>query len=139
MPLRWRFLILYQAYANLYATTGRKAHLLEDKKIPSVWVFDEVILEALGGNTCDLDSIWEETGQDYNFTRSGFKNACIVPGDGVANPATPSENLRSDGVRSYCDGVELHRLKETLEVSREARRQDFGDAVVTQFPYTLRF
>ncbi|GJW16645.1 hypothetical protein Tco_0024081 [Tanacetum coccineum] len=34
-------LILYQAYDNLYAMTGRKAHLLEDKQIPSVGVFDE--------------------------------------------------------------------------------------------------
>ncbi|GJS36872.1 hypothetical protein Tco_0535254 [Tanacetum coccineum] len=65
---------------------------------------NEVIWEALGENTCDLDSIWEETGQDYNFTRSGFKNARIVPGDGVASP--------SDAIRTYkrqrqklCDGV----------------------------------
>ncbi|GJZ39536.1 putative reverse transcriptase domain-containing protein [Tanacetum coccineum] len=34
-------LILYQAYGNLYAMTGRKAHLLEDKQISSVGVFDE--------------------------------------------------------------------------------------------------
>ncbi|GJS62024.1 hypothetical protein Tco_0656808 [Tanacetum coccineum] len=34
-------LILYQAYGNLYAMTGRKAHLLKDKQIPSVGVFDE--------------------------------------------------------------------------------------------------
>ncbi|GKA58007.1 retrovirus-related pol polyprotein from transposon TNT 1-94 [Tanacetum coccineum] len=51
------------------------------------------IWEALGGNTRDLDSIWEETGQDYNFTRSGFKNARTVPGDGVAIP--------SDTIRIY--------------------------------------
>ncbi|GKB02049.1 hypothetical protein Tco_0830093 [Tanacetum coccineum] len=69
---------------------GRKAHLFEDKQIPSVGVFDE---EALGGNTRDLDSIWEETRQDYNFTRSGFKDARTVPGDGVAIP--------SDAVRTY--------------------------------------
>ncbi|GJZ31410.1 hypothetical protein Tco_0576457 [Tanacetum coccineum] len=37
-------LILYQAYGNLYAMTGRKAHLLEDKQIPSVGVFDEIVL-----------------------------------------------------------------------------------------------
>ncbi|GJT87801.1 retrovirus-related pol polyprotein from transposon TNT 1-94 [Tanacetum coccineum] len=42
------------------------------------------IWEALGGNTRDLDSIWIETGRDYNFTRSGFKDARTVPGDGVA-------------------------------------------------------
>ncbi|GKD60257.1 hypothetical protein Tco_1297766 [Tanacetum coccineum] len=35
-------LILYQAYGNLYAMTGRKAHLLEDKQIPNVGVFDEL-------------------------------------------------------------------------------------------------
>ncbi|GJX14978.1 reverse transcriptase domain-containing protein [Tanacetum coccineum] len=29
-------LILYQAYGNIYAMTGRKAHLLEDKQISSV-------------------------------------------------------------------------------------------------------
>ncbi|GJU87810.1 hypothetical protein Tco_1295356 [Tanacetum coccineum] len=53
-------LILYQAYGNLYAMTGRKAHLLEDKQIPSVGVFDEVYL-AFGGNTRDLDSFGKET------------------------------------------------------------------------------
>ncbi|GJZ15794.1 hypothetical protein Tco_0551471 [Tanacetum coccineum] len=40
-------LILYQAYGNLYAMTGRKAHLLEDKQIPSVGVFDEVLFYTL--------------------------------------------------------------------------------------------
>ncbi|GKA42744.1 hypothetical protein Tco_0735404 [Tanacetum coccineum] len=40
-------LILYQSYGNLYAMTGRKAHLLEDKQIPSVGVFDEITLIAL--------------------------------------------------------------------------------------------
>ncbi|GJZ75682.1 hypothetical protein Tco_0640147 [Tanacetum coccineum] len=40
-------LILYQAYGNLYAMIGRKAHLLEDKQISSVRVFDEGFL-ALG-------------------------------------------------------------------------------------------
>ncbi|GJR53115.1 hypothetical protein Tco_1403636 [Tanacetum coccineum] len=81
------------------------------------------IWKALGGNTRDLDSIWGETRQDYNFTRSGYKNVCTVPktykidlsqsgfkdarivlGDGVAIP--------SDAIRTYkrwrqklCDGV----------------------------------
>ncbi|GJT56607.1 hypothetical protein Tco_0991661 [Tanacetum coccineum] len=53
-------LILYQAYGNLYAMTGRKAHLLEDKQILSVGVFDEVY-SAFGGNTRDLGSFREET------------------------------------------------------------------------------
>ncbi|GJV54714.1 hypothetical protein Tco_1455719 [Tanacetum coccineum] len=56
-------LIIYQAYGNLYAMTGRKAHLLEDKQIPSVGVFDEVFLiwKAFGRITRDLGSFGEET------------------------------------------------------------------------------
>ncbi|GJT12325.1 hypothetical protein Tco_0859367 [Tanacetum coccineum] len=56
-------LILYQAYGNLYAMTGRKAYLLEDNQIPSVVVFDKVlsIWKASGGNTRDLGSFGEET------------------------------------------------------------------------------
>nr|GEY09138.1 hypothetical protein [Tanacetum cinerariifolium] len=43
-------LILYQAYGNLYAMTGRKVYLLEDKQIPSVeglalgWHLEEIHL-----------------------------------------------------------------------------------------------
>ncbi|GJZ39218.1 hypothetical protein Tco_0585781 [Tanacetum coccineum] len=44
------------------------------------------IWKALRENTRDLDSIWEETGQDYNFTQSGFKNVRTVPIDGVTIP-----------------------------------------------------
>ncbi|GJW73069.1 hypothetical protein Tco_0132439 [Tanacetum coccineum] len=50
-------LILYQAYGNLYAMTGRKAHLLEDKQIPSVGVFDEVVL-ALGWHLEEIHVTW---------------------------------------------------------------------------------
>ncbi|GKD62008.1 hypothetical protein Tco_1299517 [Tanacetum coccineum] len=57
-------LILYQAYGNLYATTGRKAHLLGDEQISSVWVFDEITWETFGGKTRDLGSTLEETRQD---------------------------------------------------------------------------
>ncbi|GKA88442.1 hypothetical protein Tco_0810206 [Tanacetum coccineum] len=82
-PQRWRFLILYQAYGNLYATTGRKVHLLEDKQTLSVGVFDEVIWEARGGYTRDLDSFGEETGQDCSFTTKWLQELLIEPGDGV--------------------------------------------------------
>ncbi|GKB65880.1 ribonuclease H-like domain-containing protein [Tanacetum coccineum] len=50
-------LILYQAYGNLYAMTGRKAHLLEDKKIPSVGVFDEVYF-AFGRHLEEIHVTW---------------------------------------------------------------------------------
>ncbi|GJV33475.1 hypothetical protein Tco_1393875 [Tanacetum coccineum] len=68
-------LILYQAYGNLYAMTGRKAHLLEDKQIPSVGVFDEVfnIWKAFGGNTRDLGSFREETDKTTNLHQHLFK------------------------------------------------------------------
>ncbi|GJX51225.1 hypothetical protein Tco_0278070 [Tanacetum coccineum] len=84
--------------------------------LPSLWLCHELSLKTLGGNTRDLDSNWEETGQDCNFTRSGFKNACIVPGDGVANP--------SDAVRTYkrrrqklCDGV---RTREEISIYKNS-------------------
>ncbi|GJS32929.1 hypothetical protein Tco_0531311 [Tanacetum coccineum] len=50
-------LILYQAYGNLYAMTGRKAHLLEDKQIPSVEVFDKVFL-ALRWHLEEIHVTW---------------------------------------------------------------------------------
>ncbi|GJR01774.1 hypothetical protein Tco_0524758 [Tanacetum coccineum] len=50
-------LILYQAYGNLYAMTGRKAHLLEDKQIPSVGVFDEVYF-SFGRHLEEINVTW---------------------------------------------------------------------------------
>ncbi|GJW53646.1 hypothetical protein Tco_0097731 [Tanacetum coccineum] len=96
-------LLLYQAYGNLYAMTGRKAHLLEDKKIPSVWVFDEVPWNTFGGNTRDLDSILEETGQEYEFTtKEGLKNKSQMVETTSGKLATSSGSA-SDGVRISCD------------------------------------
>ncbi|GKD05253.1 hypothetical protein Tco_1180227 [Tanacetum coccineum] len=62
-------LILYKAYGNLYAMTGRKTHLLEDKQIPSVGVFDEVFSTwmAFRGNTRDLGSFRKETDKIMNL------------------------------------------------------------------------
>ncbi|GKA02545.1 hypothetical protein Tco_0675210 [Tanacetum coccineum] len=47
-------LILYQAYGNLYAMTGRKAHLLEDKQISSVGVFDVVLALVVGDGVAGI-------------------------------------------------------------------------------------
>nr|GEV28756.1 reverse transcriptase domain-containing protein [Tanacetum cinerariifolium] len=52
-----RSLILYQAYDNLCAMTGRKAYLLEDKQIPSVGVFDDVFL-ALRWHLEEINVTW---------------------------------------------------------------------------------
>ncbi|GJV92580.1 hypothetical protein Tco_1540393 [Tanacetum coccineum] len=63
---------------------GRKVHLVEDKQTPSVGVFDEVIWEALGGYTRDLDSFGEETEQDCSFTMKWLQELLIEPRDGIA-------------------------------------------------------
>ncbi|GKB89976.1 hypothetical protein Tco_0962248 [Tanacetum coccineum] len=75
----------YQAYGNLYAMTGRKAHLLEDKQIPSVEVFDEVFstLMAFGGNTRDLGSFEEETDKITDLHQIHEEVLFTEHGDGV--------------------------------------------------------
>nr|GEV66132.1 hypothetical protein [Tanacetum cinerariifolium] len=50
---------------------SRKAHLLEDKQIPSVGVFDEVF----GGNTHDLGSFREETDKTIDLHQH-FSRLC---------------------------------------------------------------
>nr|GEU46892.1 ribonuclease H-like domain-containing protein [Tanacetum cinerariifolium] len=77
------------------------------------------IINSFDGNNlafpCMIDVVMgrpfraEETRQDCNFTRSGFKDARTVPGDSVTIP--------SDAVRTYkrwrqelCDGVRIFRI-----------------------------
>ncbi|GKA49850.1 hypothetical protein Tco_0742923 [Tanacetum coccineum] len=52
----------HTAFTSRGMLPSKKAHLLEDKQIPSVGVFDEVfsIWKAFGGNTRDLGSFGEE-------------------------------------------------------------------------------
>ncbi|GKB35483.1 hypothetical protein Tco_0880425 [Tanacetum coccineum] len=94
-------LILYQAYGNLYALTGRKAHVLEDKKIPSVGVFDEVFSTwmAFGGNTRDLGSFGEETDKITDLHQIHEEVLFTERGDGVTGIKRRSRDLSSDGVR----------------------------------------
>ncbi|GKB70258.1 hypothetical protein Tco_0931670 [Tanacetum coccineum] len=82
-------LILYQAYGNLYAMTGRKAHLLEDKQIPSVGVFDEV----------------------------SFYTLFQVARDGVVSIKRRRRDLSSEGVRNLATTLGRGQLKEDLESS----------------------
>ncbi|GJX19020.1 hypothetical protein Tco_0221697 [Tanacetum coccineum] len=90
-------LILYQAYGNFYAMTGRKAHFLEDEQIPSVGVFDEVfsIWKAFGGNTRDLGSFGEETEKTSDLHQNLLKIMLTEHGDGVASIKRHRHDLRS--------------------------------------------
>ncbi|GKF35139.1 hypothetical protein Tco_0108339, partial [Tanacetum coccineum] len=80
-------LILYQAYGNLYAMTGTKAHLLEDKQIPSVGVFDEVYF-AFGGHLEELHVTWthlEKKRTRYEPTPTSLKIMFSAAEDGVTD------------------------------------------------------
>ncbi|GJT38036.1 hypothetical protein Tco_0937901 [Tanacetum coccineum] len=82
-------LILYQAYGNLYAVTGRKAHLLEDKQIPSVGVFDE----------SDLGSFGEQSDKITNLHQIHEEVLFTEHGDGVTGIKRRRRDLSSDDIR----------------------------------------
>ncbi|GJS30213.1 hypothetical protein Tco_0490833 [Tanacetum coccineum] len=124
-------LILYQAYGNLYAMTGRKSHLLEDKQIPSVGAF--------GRNTRDLGSFGEEADKTTNLhqhlsriSTQKLETASHITRDAVTTRggnsgqvgfrvgseiATPSHNLSQDGVSRSPYGVRLYDPAHYLEYS----------------------
>ncbi|GKA13706.1 hypothetical protein Tco_0693352 [Tanacetum coccineum] len=110
-------LILYQAYGNLYAMTGRKAHLLEDKKISSVGVFDEVTGMTFGRNTCDFGSFGEETDKITDLHQIHEKVLFTEREDGVADIKRRRCDLSSDGVKDLATSSGHGRLKEDLESS----------------------
>ncbi|GJW80493.1 hypothetical protein Tco_0144468 [Tanacetum coccineum] len=110
-------LILYQAYGNIYAMTGRKAHLLEDKQIPSVGVFDEVTCMTFGGNTRELGSFGEETDKITDLHQFHEEVLFTKRGDGVAGIKRCRRDLSSDGVKDLLTASGRGRLKEDLESS----------------------
>ncbi|GJS41004.1 hypothetical protein Tco_0566047 [Tanacetum coccineum] len=105
-------LILYQAY-------GRKTHLLEDKKILSVGVFDEVFSTwmAFGGNISDLSSFGEETEKIMNLHQFHEEVLYIDHGDGVAGIKRRRRDLSGDDVRDLATTLGRGRLNEDLESS----------------------
>ncbi|GJT44212.1 MAK10-like protein [Tanacetum coccineum] len=102
-------LILYQAYGNLYAMTGRKAHLLEDKQILIVGVFDEIMNDLerhealpniIATNTKFLNSLqpeWSKQNENnVNVLRAKRASRTRDPPTLVANYyATPSSSHTS--------------------------------------------
>ncbi|GJX51161.1 hypothetical protein Tco_0278006 [Tanacetum coccineum] len=75
-------LILYQAYGNLYAMTGRKAHLLESKQIPSVRYF------AFGRHLEEIHMTWAHLEKKRTRLRTYTNIAQVFflrSGDGVTD------------------------------------------------------
>ncbi|GJU89388.1 hypothetical protein Tco_1301811 [Tanacetum coccineum] len=99
-------LILYQAYGNLYAMTGRIAHLLED----NTWM-------AFGGNTRDLGSFGEETDEITNLHQILEEVLLTEGGDDVAGIKRRRRDPSSDGVRDLVTASGRSRLNDDLESS----------------------
>ncbi|GKE88867.1 hypothetical protein Tco_1566342, partial [Tanacetum coccineum] len=91
-------LIFYQAYGNLYAMTGKKAHLLEDKQMSSVGVFDEVFF-ALGWNLEEIHVTWAHLEKKRNLHQILEEVLLTERGDGVASIKLRRHDPSSDGVR----------------------------------------
>ncbi|GJW77706.1 hypothetical protein Tco_0139388 [Tanacetum coccineum] len=87
---------------NACAQWWRKAHLLEDKQISSVGVFDEVFSTwmAFGGNTRDLGSFREETDKITDLHQNLEEVLLTERRDSVAGIKRHRRDPSSDGPRS---------------------------------------
>ncbi|GKA03370.1 hypothetical protein Tco_0676151 [Tanacetum coccineum] len=124
-------LILYQAYGNIYAMTGRKAYLLEDKQIPSVGVFDEVFL-ALGWHLEEIHVTWAHLEKKQTRLRTytkSLKKYCL---DGVASIKRRRHNLFSDGVWNLETILLLFLLVEVLRRPHQDTEDILDDAAKSQ-------
>ncbi|GJR18271.1 hypothetical protein Tco_0966798 [Tanacetum coccineum] len=99
------------------ALSGRKVHLLEEKQISSVGVFDEVTWMTFGGNTRDLGSFGEETDEITDLHQIHKEILFLKSGDGVAGIKRRRRDPFSDGVRDLVTASGLGRLNEDLESS----------------------
>ncbi|GJU35563.1 hypothetical protein Tco_1183917 [Tanacetum coccineum] len=104
----------------------RKAHLLKDKQITSVGVFDEVFSTwmAFGGNTHDLGSFGEETDEIIDLLQILEDILLTERGDGVASIKRCRRDLSGDGVWILATTSQCSRLKVDLEPSMWRRRQE---------------
>ncbi|GKB48152.1 hypothetical protein Tco_0898905 [Tanacetum coccineum] len=114
-------LILYQAYGNLYVMIGRKAHFLEDKKIPSVGVFDDVsfytLFQALRWHLEEIHVTWAHLEKKRTRLRLYTKNheeLFTQTVDAVATIKRRRQDLNGDGVRNLATASGRGRLKENL-------------------------
>ncbi|GKC33539.1 hypothetical protein Tco_1045923 [Tanacetum coccineum] len=99
------------------SSVGRKTHLLEDKQIPSVGVFDEVFSTCMtfGGNTRDLGSFGEETDEITNLHQILKEVLLTERGDGIASIKRRRRDLFSDGIWNLEMASGRGQLKEDLE------------------------
>ncbi|GJS96221.1 hypothetical protein Tco_0803189 [Tanacetum coccineum] len=106
----------YKACMNL---GRRKAHLLENKQIPSVGIFDEVFSTwmAFGGNTRDLGSFREETDEILDLHQIHEEILFLERGDGVIGIKRRRRDPSSDGARDLVTALGRGRLNEDLESS----------------------
>nr|GEZ87419.1 hypothetical protein [Tanacetum cinerariifolium] len=93
----------------------RKAHLLEDKQIPSVGVFSTWM--AFGGNTSDLGSFGEETDEITDLHQFHEEILFSECGDGVAGIKQRRHDPSSDDVRDLVTASGRGRLNGDLESS----------------------
>ncbi|GKC45580.1 hypothetical protein Tco_1063302, partial [Tanacetum coccineum] len=115
----WNF-DLVPSYGNSrgYALAGRKAHLLEDKQIPSVWIFDEV-LATWNGIWRNYIVTWAHLESFYNIHERGI--CSLVGGAAVAGIKRCRCDLSSDGVRDLAIASGRGQLKEDLESSMDCK------------------
>ncbi|GJR77978.1 hypothetical protein Tco_0090343 [Tanacetum coccineum] len=102
---------------NDCAQRWRKAHLLEDKQIPSVGVFDEVFSTwmTLGGNTRDLGSFGKEMDEITDLHQIFEEVLLTERGHSVAGIKRRHRDPSSDGVRDLVTALGRSRLNEDLE------------------------
>nr|GEW19990.1 RNA-directed DNA polymerase, eukaryota [Tanacetum cinerariifolium] len=110
---------------------GKKAHLLEDKQIPSVGVFNEDFNTWMDfeGNTRDLGSFGEETDKITDLHQISCTFMHTVAEDGVAGIKRRRRGLYRDGVRNFTTAPR-HGLKQDLESSTWRWRKSNEDILI---------
>nr|GEY89438.1 reverse transcriptase domain-containing protein [Tanacetum cinerariifolium] len=109
------------SFLGLGVSGGRKAHLLEDKKILSVGVFDEVFSTwmAFGGNTLDLGSFGEEIDKITDLHQIHEEVLLTEHGDGVTGIKRRHHDPSSDSAADRVAAPTPDSTITILEVANE--------------------
>nr|GEZ68117.1 hypothetical protein [Tanacetum cinerariifolium] len=112
----------------------RKAHLLEDKQISSVGVFDEVFSTWMefGGNTRDLGSFGEETDKITDLHQILKEVLLVSHGDGVVGIMRHRRDPSGDDVRDLVTASRRSRLNEDLGSSTVEEGKFLGHMVTKE-------